>query len=452
MSELTRFNRISRSLRCPKKRAITSSLTWNDAKSALEEAIKYPSNESQTELALETISGMRRGCKRACNDGIILGVLELLRIQKSNSSLCEKAFEALDVFDYQHSSHGFINLVCNGLVHAIGDRLLLDYEAANEVEYDNNFCGNIPCQLLGNEGIWRMIFSYHYCSLDDNFEVLMKGFIIANTIAYYHPNELGLSIANAIAKILILHILLMILLLLFNFLILLSIKISAVLPATLGIAHHLVKMGTTFPDRVDFAELGSQTMTHLVCVDWQYSLTSDRSRLVDAGFCEYCMSMMKTHLENTQVICHCLEVIHNLTQCSISEIQMKLVEEGAVERIVEAVKHNCLSDGKFNITIAYSAIMATNALTDRYGNDPEVISNIVALFVNCGMCEIIVRILEKYAPGAEIKYDWQELEGDDEGSILDSGQAVIRNLAAHNEGNRRRLTLLGAGNWLPELF
>jgi hypothetical protein len=248
-----------------------------------------------------------------------------------------------------------------------------------------------------------------------------------------------------------LHILL-VQLLLFELLILSTLKNNDIHTATSGIAHHLVKMGTTFPDRVDFAELGSETMTHLVCVDWQYSLTSDRSRLVDAGFCEYCMSMMRKHLENTQVICHCLEVIHNLTQCSISEIQMKLVDEGAVERIIEAVNHNCLSDGQHNITIAYSAIMATNALTDRYGNDPEVISDIVALFVKFGMCEIVVKILEKYAPGAEIKYDWQELEGNDEGSILDSGQAVIRNLAAHNESNRRRLTLLGAGNWLPELF
>ena len=199
MSELSNFSRKSRSLRRPKNRAIPSLLTWSDAKSALEEAIKYPSNESLTELALEAISGMRRGCKRACNDGIILGVIELLRIQKSNSSLCEKAFEALDVFDYQHSSHGFINLVCNGLVCAIGNRLLLDYTAASEVEYESNFCEQIPFQLLGNEGIWRIVFSYHYCSLDDNFEVLMKGFIIANTIAYYHPNELGPSAANAIA-------------------------------------------------------------------------------------------------------------------------------------------------------------------------------------------------------------------------------------------------------------
>ena len=213
MSELSIFNRKSRSLRCPKKRPIPTLLTWYDAKSALEKAIKYPSDESQTELALETVSGMRRGCKRACNDGIILGVLELLRIQKSNSSLCEKAFEALDVFDYQHSSHGFINLVCNGLVCAIGDRLLLNYKAASEIEYESNFLENIPFQLLGNEGIWRIVFSYHYCSLDDNFEVLMKGFIIANTIAYYHPNELGSSAVNAIAINFFLLILLMQLLL-----------------------------------------------------------------------------------------------------------------------------------------------------------------------------------------------------------------------------------------------
>ena len=117
-----------------------------------------------------------------------------------------------------------------------------------------------------------------------------------------------------------------------------------------------------------------------------------------------------------------------------------------------AINSNCLVSNHFNISIALSAIMATNALTDWCGNDLTVIRDTVDIFVRLGMCEVLLDLLEKYSPDAEIKYDWIEDEVSDEESLLDHGQSVIRNLAYGNPVYRKRLAKLGAGNWLPELF
>jgi hypothetical protein len=214
----------------------------------------------------------------------------------------------------------------------------------------------------------------------------------------------------------------------------------------------LIEAGTVFIDRVDFAELGSEIMSHLVRIDWQDSLTSDRNRLVRAGICEYCMCIMNKFMHNTRVTCGCLYVIHNLSQCSNSAMQIKLREVGAIEGIMTAINSNCLITKHFNISIALSAVMATNALTDWCGNDLNVIRDTVEIFVRLGMCEVLIELLEKYSPDAEIKYDWIEDEVSDEESLLDHGQSVIRNLAYNNPVYRKRLAKLGAGNWLPELF
>lgn len=214
----------------------------------------------------------------------------------------------------------------------------------------------------------------------------------------------------------------------------------------------LIEASKTFIDKVDFAEVSSEIFAHLAFVDWERSLVVDRSRLVEAGICEYCMSIMIKYLDNTSVACCCLMVIHNLSQCSNSTLRAKLRDVGAVDNIMKAISYNCFLEKKSNIKIAYSAVMAISALTDGYNDDPALTQNIIASFVQGGLCEMIVKLLEKYAKDAVIKYDWCDLEDTDEESVLDYGQGVIRHLAAHNEENRRRLANLGAGNWLPELF
>ena len=214
----------------------------------------------------------------------------------------------------------------------------------------------------------------------------------------------------------------------------------------------LIETGRMFLHEEDFAELSSEIMAHLVLVDWQNSFTGDRMILANAGFCEHCICIMNKYVENSRVSCCCLRVIHNLSQCSTSELQMKLKNVGAVEGIIAAVQMHCLPSEKFNAKVAFAAVMATQAMTDRYGNDSIVIVEIVAAFVEQGMCEIVIKLLQKYAADAIIEYDWADFDYSQEDSLLDFGQGVIRNLAYSNVINRKRLASLGAGNWIPELF
>ena len=438
MAELTRFSRKSSKVRSAHSTRYFPSLkSWDEMEDALNEAIQIP-DFPLIEFVLECIAAQKR--KNVwLFDATILYLVKILDVYLSDDIICEKAFEALDAFNYQYQPYRCVTLVSDCLVTSLQARLNTDYESADGLEYETNFVDCIPDQLLGHEGIWRIIFSYHYSALAVNFDIIMKGFIIVNSIAFSEPNTIG-KFYSQFSTVDFADIMFLI-----------NVSIFLLL-ASAGIAPVLIETGRMFLHEEDFAELSSEIMAHLVLVDWQNSFTADRMRLANAGFCEHCTCLMSRYVANSRVSYCCLQVIHNLSQCSTSELQMRLKNVGAVEGIITALQVHCLPSEKFNAKVAFAAVMATTALTDRYGNDSIVIHEIVAAFVEQGMCEIVIKVLQKYAADAVIEYDWADFDDDREDSLLDFGQGVIRNLACSNELNRKRLASLGAGNWIPELF
>ena len=440
MSELSSFRRKSSYVRsADNTRDFPPLKSWDEIEYALSEAIEIR-DFPLIEFVLECIAAQKK--KNVwLFDATISYLVSILDVYFSDDTICEKAFEALDAFNYQYQPHRYVRLVCDCLATSLRARINTDYEVSDDVEYEMNFLDCIPDELLGHEGIWRIIFSYHYSALAVNFDIIMKGFIIVNSIAYFEPDTIGEFSSSCIIVDFADNM--------FRTNVTVSISLQIV---AAGIAPVLIETGRIFLHEEDFAELSSEIMAHLVCVDWQNSFTSDRIRLANAGFCEHCICIMNKYSENSRVSCCCLQVIHNLSQCSTSELQMKLKNVGAVEGIISAIKVHCLPSEKFNAKVAFAAVMATNALTDRYGNDSIVIQEIVAAFVDLGMCEIVIKVLQKYAADAIITYDWADFDDSEEDSVLDFGQGVIRNLACSNEINRKRLASLGAGNWVPELF
>jgi hypothetical protein len=188
--EMSTFSRISRASKCSSERTAPLLKTWNDISCALTDAAKKL-DPSVIELVLESIAMKRNKESWLIHSTIILRTVGLLYDVKSNQLLCEKAFEALNTFDYLYQAQHIVRRVCDGLVCALRERITVDYKLANELEYVTNFMDDIPDQLIGHQGIWRIIFSYHYCALADNFEVIMKGFMIVNSIAHDHPITLG---------------------------------------------------------------------------------------------------------------------------------------------------------------------------------------------------------------------------------------------------------------------
>ena len=167
------------------------------------------------------------------------------------------------------------------------------------------------------------------------------------------------------------------------------------------------------------------------------------------------MLLLNKYYDNPKITTFCFIVIHNLTECSTNELRMELTEVSVCEIIVKALKQNCLiSNPKVsNINLAYHGFMAVESLIDYYHNDHAVIRGIADRFVEAGLCEVLMSILEKYLPDAVIEYDWVlDFEESDEECVLDYGQGIIRHLSFRDEPTRVRLTKLGAGNWLPELF
>ena len=214
-----------------------------------------------------------------------------------------------------------------------------------------------------------------------------------------------------------------------------------------------MKTAVIYLERPDYIELMAEIMSRLVYVDWQRHVSTDRSRLMNAGICELCMILLTKYITNSKITCHCFMVIHNLGQCSTSAIKIKLRDAGACEIIVDSLRENCIksSQSENNIGVAYSGLMAVDALTDYFQNDALVIQEIINKFVTAGLCEIVMIILEKYAKDSVIEYDWSP-QDDSIDSVLDCAQSVIRNLAFNNKTIRCKLNQLGAGNWLPELF
>lgn len=225
--------------------------------------------------------------------------------------------------------------------------------------------------------------------------------------------------------------------------------------ALVGAAETLIETTEMFINRADFVELAADVMSRLVYVDWQRDLTTNRSRLLDSGICELCMKLLNKYVTSTPIACHCLMTIHNLGQCSTPNIQIKLCESGACESIVNALRENCRTCGsndELDIGVAASGLMAIDALTDHFGNEHIVVRETISKFVDAGLCEVLISVLEKYAKNCEIQFDWTLQDDNAIESVLDCGQGVIRNLARRNELVRNRLKHLGAGNWLPELF
>lgn len=218
----------------------------------------------------------------------------------------------------------------------------------------------------------------------------------------------------------------------------------------------LVKATKLFMNRIDFVEIAGEILTTIVHSTWRQDVVaSERRILIEAGVSPLCMEMLSKYYNNAKITSYCFVVIHHLTESSNSEIKMELTEASACEIIVEALKENCLVSPTrdSNILVAYHGFMAIDALIDYYNNDATVIRFIADRFVSAGLCEVMIPILEKYLKDAVIQYDWNpEYDDDDEDCVLDYGQGVIRHLSHHNEAHRARLTKLGAGNWLPELF
>lgn len=225
--------------------------------------------------------------------------------------------------------------------------------------------------------------------------------------------------------------------------------------ALVGAAETIIDTVEMFIDRADFVELAADTMSRLAYVDWQRDLTTNRIRLLNSGICEFCVKLLTKYVAISPIVCHCLMTIHNLGQCSTPNIQIKLREVGACEIIVDALRENCRTCGtndELDIVVAASGLMAVDALTDHFGNEHIVIRDTISKFVDAGLCEVLMSILEKYAKDCEIQFDWTLQDDNTVESVLDYCQGVIRNLACRNELVRNRLKRLGAGNWLPELF
>jgi hypothetical protein len=190
MSELTRFSRKASNVRSAHSTRYFPPLkSWDEMEDALNEAISIP-DFPLIEFVLECIAAQKK--KNVwLFDNTMIYLVRILEMYLSDDVICEKAFEALDAFNYQYQPHRCISMVSDCLVTSLQARINTDCEIADVVEYETNFVDLIPYELLGHEGIWRMIFSYHYSALAVNFDIIMKGFIIVNSIAYAEPDTIG---------------------------------------------------------------------------------------------------------------------------------------------------------------------------------------------------------------------------------------------------------------------
>ena len=121
---------------------------------------------------------------------MILDVSSLLSKYALHKTWCMKALKAMDAFPLPLCVFG-TKQICESIVETLQKRLSIDHKAVDDNEYDENFVGLIPHELVGYEGIWKIIFSYHYSSKEENYQVLQKGFKLMNAFASYYPVDLG---------------------------------------------------------------------------------------------------------------------------------------------------------------------------------------------------------------------------------------------------------------------
>ena len=121
---------------------------------------------------------------------MILDVSSLLLKYALHKTWCMKALKAMDAFPLPLCVFG-TRQICESIVETLQKRLSIDHKSVDDKEYDENFVDFIPHELVGYEGIWKIIFSYHYSSKEENYQVLQKGFKLMNAFASYYPVDLG---------------------------------------------------------------------------------------------------------------------------------------------------------------------------------------------------------------------------------------------------------------------
>lgn len=145
------------------------------------------------EFLFDSVSASKGKTLKNAPMSMVLDITSLLNEFALDNTRCMKAFQALDAFSYPLVLQWGVTAVCIGIVEAIGQRFLINHINEDIIEYTDNFMNEIPDQLLGNEGIWRTIFSYHYSSEEENYKILKKAFQIMAPFSLHNPSALSKS-------------------------------------------------------------------------------------------------------------------------------------------------------------------------------------------------------------------------------------------------------------------
>ena len=146
------------------------------------------SNGHDIDYLMDSVSASKG--KTVLPANMILDISSLLRKHALHKTWCMKAFKALDIFPLPLYVFG-IRQICESIVETLQKRLLIDHQSVDDVEFDENFMEHIPDELVGYEGIWKVVFSYHYSSKEENYKVLQRGFKVMSAFASYYPVDLG---------------------------------------------------------------------------------------------------------------------------------------------------------------------------------------------------------------------------------------------------------------------
>jgi hypothetical protein len=158
---------------------MTSVKSWNEMQNDLNEAMLLP-DFPLIDFVSKWIESQNKQ-NIWLSDDIIAYFVRKLDVNMSDK-IYEKVFDILNVFDYQCQSHKSIMLVTTCLVQSLWILLNNEYKTTDELVYETTFITTIPDKLIGYEGIWRIIFSYHYSTFDENYRIIIKGFFILKSI------------------------------------------------------------------------------------------------------------------------------------------------------------------------------------------------------------------------------------------------------------------------------
>lgn len=170
-----------------------SSIPLEEFKRMLADAAKHPiTSTHDIDYLMDSVSASRGKTLRTVPVSMILDVSSILFEYASHKTWCMKAFRALDAFPHPINCLWSIRHICDDIVETLQKRLTIDHASVDKKEYLDNFLDCIPDQLGGYEGIWRIIFSYHYSSDEENYNVIKKGFKVMTVFAFYYPIDLGM--------------------------------------------------------------------------------------------------------------------------------------------------------------------------------------------------------------------------------------------------------------------